>query len=88
MTLPDLIVQLQNPPFEKLGVFEVDAFFPPKDRLDLAVRINSLIASPSFQSWLSGAPLDIEMFLHAPDGRPRCSIFAIAHLSDAERMFL
>jgi hypothetical protein len=87
LTLPDLIVQLQNPPFEKLGVFEVDTFFPPKDRLDLAMRINGLIASPSFQSWLNGAPLDIESFFHAPDGRPRCSIFAIAHLSDAERMF-
>lgn len=87
LTLPDLIVQLQNPPFEKLGVFEVDTFFPPKDRLDLAMRINGLIASPSFQSWLNGAPLDIGTFLHAPDGRPRCSIFAIAHLSDAERMF-
>ncbi len=87
LTLPDLIVQLQNPPFEKLGVFEVDTFFPPKDRLDLAMRINGLIASPSFQSWLNGAPLDVASFLHAPDGRPRCSIFAIAHLSDAERMF-
>ncbi|MHB8107084.1 MAG: ATP-binding protein [Candidatus Cryosericum sp.] len=87
LTLPDLIAQLQNPPFEKLGVFEVDTFFPPKDRLDLAMRINGLIASPSFQSWLNGAPLDVESFLHAPDGRPRCSIFAIAHLSDAERMF-
>jgi hypothetical protein len=87
LTLPDLIAQLQNPPFEKPGVFEVDTFFPPKDRLDLAMRINSLIASPSFQSWLNGAPLDVETFLHAPDGRPRCSIFAIAHLSDAERMF-
>jgi len=87
LTLPDLIVQLQNPPFEKLGVFEVDTFFPPKDRLDLAMRINGLIASPSFQSWLNGAPLDVASFLRAPDGRPRCSIFAIAHLSDAERMF-
>jgi hypothetical protein len=87
LTLPDLIVQLQNPPFEKLGVFEVDTFFPPKDRLDLAMRINGLIASPSFQSWLNGAPLDVAGFLRAPDGRPRCSIFAIAHLSDAERMF-
>ena len=87
LTLPDLIVQLQNPPFEKLVVFEVDTFFPPKDRLDLAMRINGLIASPSFQSWLNGAPLDVDAFFHAPDGRPRCSIFAIAHLSDAERMF-
>lgn len=87
LTLPDLIAQLQNPPFKKLGVIDVDTFFPPKDRLELAMHINGLIASPSFQSWLDGAPLDINGFLHAPDGRPRCSIFAIAHLSDAERMF-
>lgn len=87
LTLPDLIVQIQNPPFDKLGVFEVNTFFPPKDRLDLAMRVNSLVASPSFQSWLNGAPLDVAGFLRGSDGRPRCSIFAIAHLSDAERMF-
>lgn len=87
LTLPDLIVQLQNPPFEKLGVLKVDTFFPPRERLDLAMRINGLIASPSFQSWLNGAPLDVETFFRAPDGRARCSIFSIAHLSDVERMF-
>ncbi|HNW84771.1 MAG TPA: DUF853 family protein [Candidatus Cryosericum sp.] len=87
LTLPDLILQIQNPPFEKLGVLEVDAFFPPRERMELAMRINGLVASPSFQSWLNGAPLDIGSFLRAPDGRPRCSIFAISHLSDAERMF-
>lgn len=82
-----LILSVQNPPIRQLGVFDVDTFFPPKDRFELAMRLNSIIAAPSFQSWLNGQPLDIPGFLAAPEGKTRHSIFYIAHLSDAERMF-
>ena len=87
LDLTELILQIQNPPFEKLGVLELDSFFPEKDRLDLSIRLNSILAAPSFQSWIEGEPLDIEEYLYAPDGRPRHSVFYIAHLSDKERMF-
>ncbi len=87
LDLTELILQIQNPPFEKLGVLELNSFFPEKDRLDLSIMLNSILASPSFQSWIEGDPLDIEKFLFAPDGRPRHSVFYIAHLSDEERMF-
>jgi len=82
-----LIMSVQNPPVRQLGVFDVDTFFPPKDRFELAMRLNSIIAAPSFQSWLCGQPLDIPGFLATPEGKTRHSIFYIAHLSDAERMF-
>lgn len=87
LDLPKLITAIQSPPVRKLGVFDVDTFFPEKDRFGLAMRLNAIIASPSFQSWLQGQPLDIAGFMYTPDGKPRHSIFYIAHLSDPERMF-
>lgn len=87
LDLPKLILAIQNPPIRQLGVFDVDTFFPQRDRFGLAMTLNNIIASPSFQSWLQGQPLDIASFLSTPDGRTRHSIFYIAHLSDAERMF-
>ncbi len=87
LDLGELILQTQNPPFAKLGVFDVNTFFPEKDRFELAMLLNNILAAPSFQSWIEGQPLDISGLLYAPDGRPRHSVFYIAHLNDAERMF-
>ncbi len=87
LDLKKLILSIQNPPMRELGVFDTDTFFPQKDRLTLAMSLNNIIASPGFQSWLHGQPLDIPGFLATPAGKPRHSIFYIAHLSDAERMF-
>ena len=87
LDLTELILQIQNPPFEKLGVLELDSFFPEKDRLDLSILLNNILAAPTFQSWIEGQSLDIESLLFGKDGRPRHSVFYIAHLSDAERMF-
>jgi len=87
LDLAKLIQRIQDPPLAKLGVFDVDSFFPRKDRFELAVTLNSIIAAPSFENWLEGQPLDISAFLHRADGKPRLSIFYLAHLSDAERMF-
>jgi hypothetical protein len=87
LDLQSLIMAVQKPPLRQLGVFEIDTFFPEKDRFDLAMSINSILAAPGFQAWLQGQPLDIPGFLAAPDGKCRHSILSIAHLNDAERMF-
>ncbi len=87
LTLPELILQVQNPPFEKLGVFDLETFFPTKERMALAMRLNNILASPTFQTWVQGVPLDIEQLLWTPEGTPRHSVFYLAHLSDRERMF-
>jgi hypothetical protein len=87
LDLAKLIQRIQDPPLAKLGVFDVDTFFPRKERFELAVTINSIIAAPSFENWLEGQPLDIDALLHRGDGKPRLSIFYLAHLGDAERMF-
>lgn len=88
LTLEDVIMQIQSPPFEKLGVFAVDEYMSEKKRYSLAMEMNNIIASPSFQSWMQGEPLDIQKLLYQPNGRPKVSIFYIAHLNDSERMFI
>ncbi len=84
--LPYLITSIQNPPFDKIGMMDLNSIYPAKDRFGLAMAINSLMASPAFQSWLTGVPLDVGQLLYR-NGRPQIAVFSIAHLSDAERMF-
>ncbi|HSG48251.1 MAG TPA: DUF87 domain-containing protein, partial [Longimicrobiales bacterium] len=88
LDLPTLITWVQAPPLRKLGVFDLDTFFPPNDRMGLAMRLNGLVASPSFAEWFQGEPLDMDALLRSPSGRPRASILYLAHLSDAERLFV
>lgn len=87
LDLAGLIHAIQSPPFERLGVMDLDSFFPAKERFGLAMRLNSLLAAPGFESWLSGEPLDINRMLFTDQGKPRLSVFTINHLSDGERMF-
>ncbi len=88
LTLEDVILQVQSPPFDKLGVFAVDDYIGEKDRYRLAMELNNIIAAPSFKSWIDGEPMDIQKLLYRPDGRPKVSIFYTAHLSEPERMFI
>ena len=56
--LTELILQTQTPPFDKLGAFPVDTFFPAKDRMDLAMVLNNILAAPAFETWREGQPLE------------------------------
>jgi hypothetical protein len=87
LDIASLIAQIQQPPFAKIGVLDLDSFYPQKDRFELALALNNLLAAPGFQLWMQGVPLDIGSLLRSDAGRPRVAIFSIAHLSDAERMF-
>ncbi|HPH33947.1 MAG TPA: type IV secretion system DNA-binding domain-containing protein [Methanoregulaceae archaeon] len=87
LDLVTLIQAIQNPPLRQVGAFDIETFFPAKERFALAMRLNHIIAAPSFQSWMNGQPLDIPGFLATKEGRPRHSIFYIAHLNEDERMF-
>ena len=82
-----LIEQVQTPPFDKVGILDLDAFFPKKERFDLALKLNGILAAPGFDQWFAGEPLDPAALLRTQDGRPRVSIFSIAHLGDEQRMF-
>ena len=83
-----LIQAVQKPAFDKLGAFDLETFFPAKDRVKLAMQLNNLIASPGFATWMAGEPLDAQRLLFTPDGKPRVAVISIAHLNDAERMFI
>ena len=87
LDIAGLIQQIQSPSMTRVGVMELDSFFPSKDRFELAMTLNNLLAAPGFSSWMEGEPLDIQQILHTPEGKPRVAIFSIAHLGDAERMF-
>lgn len=82
-----LIKEVQNPPMPRIGALDMDAFYPAKERMNLAITLNNLLASPRFQQWREGEPLDIERLLYTPQGKAKQSIFSLNHLGDNERMF-
>lgn len=87
LDLAALIQQVQRPPFERVGVLDLESFYPGKERFGLAMLLNNLLASPGFRVWMEGEPLDVASLLYTPAGRPRHAIISIAHLGDTERMF-
>ncbi|MFO0809454.1 MAG: DUF87 domain-containing protein [Gemmataceae bacterium] len=87
LDLAQLISQVQTPPMGRIGTFDVETFYPEKDRLKLAIALNNLLASPSFSTWLEGEPLDLTKLLAGKGGKPRQAIFYVAHLDDSQRMF-
>jgi hypothetical protein len=86
--LETLIASVADPPFEKLGALPVESVYPRKDRQSLMLALNNLLAAPGFEAWREGEPIDVDRLLRAPDGRPRLSVVSIAHLGDAERLFV
>ncbi|MEO6594509.1 MAG: ATP-binding protein [Planctomycetota bacterium] len=87
LEIADLIRAVQEPPFQRIGVMDLESMFPGKDRFGLAMAMNGLLASPAFAAWAEGEPLDVQRLLWTRDGKPRVSIISIAHLPDDQRMF-
>ena len=87
LDLPSLIREIQQPPFKKIGIMDLETIFPAADRMQLAMTVNNVLASPAFASWSQGEPLNIQRLLYTPEGKPRLAILSIAHLNEQERMF-
>jgi len=87
LSLEQLITLIVTPPFEKVGIFDLETFFSQDERLKLALKLNTIIANPSFKNWIEGEPLDISNLLYDENGKAKVSIFSISHLDDAQRMF-
>src|SRR5262245_54007566 len=87
LDLRALIQMIQKPPMPRIVVFDLETFFPAQERFQLALTLNNLLAAPGFEAWMEGEGLEIDRILYTQAGKPRMSIFSIAHLSDAERMF-
>jgi hypothetical protein len=87
LRLETLIGAVADPPFDRIGALPLDTAFPRKERQKLLTALNTLLASPSFEAWRSGEPFSVARMLGA-GARPRLSIVSIAHLADAERLFV
>ncbi len=87
LDLTALIEQIQKPPMTRVGALDLESFYPATERAQLAVKMNNLLASPGFNAWLEGVPLDVGQLLRSESGKPRVAIVSIAHLSETERMF-
>jgi hypothetical protein len=83
-----LVQQIQRPSFDSIGVLDLETFFPARDRQELALRFNSVLAAPGFDVWSAGEPLDAASLLFTPAGKPRIAIVSVAHLDDAQRMMV
>ncbi len=87
LDMAGFIHAVQSPPFDKVGVIDLETFYPARERFALAMKLNNLLASPGFAAWMEGEALDVGSLLYTPAGKPRMAILSIAHLSDSERMF-
>jgi hypothetical protein len=87
LDIAELIRAVIEPPVSRVGVFDVETFFPARDRQGLAMKLNGVIASPAMKAWTEGEPIDLGRMLYGRGGKPRIAIFSIAHLGDSERMF-
>ncbi|GAB4171139.1 MAG: ATP-binding protein [Terrimicrobiaceae bacterium] len=87
LDLPALASRIQRPPFDRVGLLDLETFFPEKDRFQLVMALNNVLAAPAFATWREGCPLDMASMLYSREGKPRVAIFSIAHLGDTERMF-
>jgi len=83
--IPSLLEDLAKPPIARIGALPVDTYLPKSERRALAAALNSLIASPTFESWRSGAPIDVEGWLRPVNARAPAVIVSVAHLDDEER---
>ena len=82
-----MITDIQEPPISRVGVMDLESFYPAKDRFALAMRLNNLLAAPGFASWMQGEPLKAQRLLYTDSGKPRVSVLSIAHLDEDQRMF-
>jgi hypothetical protein len=87
LTLPNLIKLIQQPNIAHIGAFDMEQFYPAGERLQLALALNNLLASLSFEALLTGEAINIDDILHGPIGKPKVSVISIAHLAEHERMF-
>jgi hypothetical protein len=86
LDLPGLILQIQNPPLRTVGAYNLETFFPARDRIKFAGALNNVLAAPGFSTWMAGEPLDLASMLYRA-GKPQQLVFYIAHLDDRQRMF-
>jgi hypothetical protein len=88
-TLESILATVAEPPFATVGALPLESFFPSRQRQELVLTLNNLLASSSTEALRKGVPVRMDDFLGmTPGKKPRLSIVSIGHLSDAERIFV
>lgn len=87
LSLEELILSLENPPFSKIGVMPLEKVFPLKERRELAFKLNNLIASPQFSSWFNGFPLNFNDLFYTREGKVCHTIVYLNHLEENLKQF-
>lgn len=87
LSIDDLILSLESPPFSKIGVMPLEKAFPLKERRELAFKLNNLIASPQFSAWFGGFPLNFNDLFYTREGKPCHTIIYLNHLEDNLKQF-
>jgi len=85
--LAHLVGSIMDPPVKFIGALPMATFISKTKRVNLGRKINTLLAAPSLKAWMAGYPMDPEKLLYGKDGSPRCTVLALSHLSEVERMF-
>ncbi len=84
--LAALIADLVDPPIDVVGALPLDGFLAKSERRALAAALNTVLASPTFASWRTGATLDVAAWLSpTADGKTPAVIVSVAHLDEEER---
>lgn len=86
LDLPTIIQEIPRPAITTVGAYNLETFFPARERVKFASQLNNMVASPMFAIWSRGEPLDLGSMLYR-HGRPQHLIFSVAHLDDNQRMF-
>lgn len=87
LDLARLLASIADPSFPTLGALPLESAYPRKERMKLVMELNTLVASPAFAAWTTGAPLTMDQLLGSAD-RPRASIVTVSHLDDRQRSFV
>jgi hypothetical protein len=85
LDLPGLIRQIVEPPVTQFGVLDSETFYPKKERQQLVLAFNTVLASPAFGAWTRGVPLDAAQLLGSANA-PYGTILYLAHLAERERL--
>jgi len=87
LSAEQFVLRFLDPPFAKVGVFPLDTFLPRDDRMDVAMALNGVLASPSFGAWMEGEALDLDAWLRPQPGATPVTVLYLARLDDAARRF-
>jgi len=85
LNLAQIVAQIADLPMTQFGVLDAETFYPRKERQELFLAFNTVLASPSFSAWTRGTPLAVEELIGSSE-EPRATILYLAHLADRERL--